>query len=189
MVLVYSEEIISYVRKNGRFYAADIYSWLRVALDFAMGNFDYEWLGCVRDNRTSVSIDDRSVTVQSRISSSQRIQHIRYWFTIYNGGMYYDVQKDPYLIQCIAILLSVFSEELIVSITYCRRKQTVVASRGKVLPYTIEDTAEPDEVYMKATFDSAIYGDTSFDPLSVTRLLNCFYNDIKFENVHVAIHR
>ncbi len=73
------------------------------------------------------------------------------------------------------MLLSVFSEELVVRIVYCKRKQTVVASRGRVLSDIIEDTTEPYEVYMKATFDPDIYGDTTFDPLSVDRILNCLY--------------
>jgi len=184
-----SEEVIAYVRENCRFYAADIYSWLRVALDFAMRRFDYEGFGCVWDDRTSVGIDGRTVTVQSVISFRQKggMRYLRNCLTMPGGGMYYDVRKDPHPIQTRAMLLSVFSEKLIMRVIYCHRKQTIVASRGKVLSYTIEDTAEPDEVYMKATFDTEIYGDTMFDPLSVTRLLNCFYHDI-FENVHVTIH-
>lgn len=180
---------IAYVRENCRFYAADIYSWLRVALDFALRRFDYEGFGCVWDDRTSVGIDGRSVTVRSGISFSQKrgMRYLHDCLKYLGGGMYYDVRKDPHPIQTRAMLLSVFSEELITRVIYFHRKQTIVTSRGKVLSYTIEVTTEPDEVYMKAAFDPEIYGDTMFDPLSVTRLLNCFYHDI-FENVHIAIH-
>ncbi len=73
------------------------------------------------------------------------------------------------------MLLSIFSEELTVRVSYCHQKQTVVAARGKVLSDTTEDTAEFGEVYLKATFDPDIYGDTPFDPLSATRILNWFY--------------
>ncbi len=186
---MYSKDI-AYIRENCRFYAADIYSWLRIALDLAIRRFDYEGFGCVLNDRTSVDIEGRSVTVRSGISVSQKggMQYLPDCLKYLGGGMYYDVQKDPHPIQTRAMLLSLFSEELIARVTYSHRRQTIITSCGKVLSCTIEDTAEPDEVYMKATFDSEIYGDTPFDPLSVTRTLNCFYYDI-FKKVHLAIHR
>ncbi len=56
-----SEEIIAYVREKCRFYAADIYSWLRVVLDFAL---DEDELACSEDGAT-VDVDGRSVIVRS----------------------------------------------------------------------------------------------------------------------------
>lgn len=186
--MCYSEESIAYIRENCRFYAADIYSWLRIALDFAMRRFDYEGFGCVWDDRTSVGIDNCSVTVRSGISFSQKggMRYLPDCLEHLGGGMY-GIRNNPAPIRPRAVLLSLFSEELITRVIYCHRKQTIATSRGKVLSYTIEDTTEPDEVYMKATFDPDIYGDTPFDPLSVTRILTCFYYDI-FENIHIAIH-
>ncbi len=60
--IMVSEEVIAYVRKNCRFYAADIYSWMRIALDFAL---DEDELACCEDNGIYMDITDRSVTVQS----------------------------------------------------------------------------------------------------------------------------
>ncbi len=91
--------------------------------------------------------------------------------------MYFTEFMDRFtnLIHPREVLLSIFSEELIVRIVDCGQKQTIVAARGKVRSDTTEKTAAPDGVYMKATFDAAIYGDTPFDSMSATRILNCFY--------------
>lgn len=169
--IMVSETVIAYVRENCRFYAADIYSWLRVVLDFAL---DEDELACNEDNGVSIEVDGRSVTVRSEPWYNKGVgqKHLGLFLEPARGGMYYDVQKDLHPIQTRAMLLSVFSEELIVSITYCHQKQTVVASRGKVLSDTTEDTSEFSEVYLKATFDPEIYGDITFDPLSVDRILN-----------------
>lgn len=170
-----SETVIAYVRENCRFYAADIYSWLRIALDFALD--DEEVLACSEDDGVYIDVDGRSVIVRSEPWYNKGVgqKHLGFLLEPAGGGMYYDVRKAPHPIQTRAMLLSVFSEELIVSITYCHRKQTVVASRGKVLSDTTEDITAFSEVHLKATFDPEIYGDTSFDPLSVDRVLNWIY--------------
>ncbi len=183
--------LIANVREKCRFYAADIYSWLRVAMDFAMSK--EEGLGCVVDDdtdfaikdpfaksinsdRTKIAIEGRSVTVQSCVA--QRSRQKFYFNALHGGcGMYYTEFMDRFtdLIHPREVLLSIFSEELIVRIVDCGQKQTIVAARGKVISDTIKKTAAPDSVYLKATFDAAIYGDTPFDPLSAARILCCFY--------------
>lgn len=170
--IMVSETVIAYVRENCRFYAADIYSWMRMALDFALDDEDV--LACSEDDGMYIDVDGRSVTVRSEPWYNKGVgqKHLGLLLEPSGDGADYDVQTDPHPIQTRAMLLSVFSEELIVSITYCHRKQTVVASRGKVLFDTTEDTSEFSEVYLKATFDPEIYGDTTFDPLSVDRILN-----------------
>ncbi len=170
-----SEEIIAKVRENCRFFAADNYSWLRVALDFAL---DEDELACSEDGAT-VDVDGRSVIVRSESAPwynrgvGQR--HLGLLLEPVGDDADYDVRTDPNPIQSSAMLLSLFSEELIVSVSYCHQKQTVVAARGKVISDMTEKTAAPDGVYLKATFDAAIYGDKPFDPLSAARILNCFY--------------
>jgi len=170
-----SEEVIAYVRENCRFYAADIYSWMRMALDFALD--DEEVLACSEDNGVSIDVNVRSVTVRSEPWYNKGVGQKHLGLSLEPAGdcADYDVRTDPNPIQTRAMLLSIFSEELIVSVTYCHRKQTVVASRGKVLSDTTEDTSKFSEVYLKATFDPEIYGDTPFDPLSADRILNCLY--------------
>ncbi len=183
--------LIAYVREKCRFYAADIYSWLRVALDFAMSR--EEGLGCVMDDdtefaiknhaansiksdRTKIAVEVRSVTVQS--CAAQRSRQKFYFEALHGGcGMYFTEFIDQLtdLVHPREVLLSIFSEELIVRIVDCGQKQTIVAARGKVISDTTEKTAAPDGVYLKATFDPDIYGDTPFDPMSATRILNCFY--------------
>ncbi len=165
--------LIAYVREKCRFYAADIYSWLRVALDFAL---DEDELACSEDG-ASINVDGRSVIVRSEPWYNRGVgqRNLGLLLEPAGDGADYDVRTDPAPIQSRAMLLSLFSEKLIVRVSYCHRKQTVVAARGKVLSDTIEDTTEFSEVYLKATFDAAIYGDTPFDPLSAARILCCFY--------------
>lgn len=129
------------------------------------------------DNGVYMDIFGRSVTVQSEPWYNKGVgqKHLGLLLEPFGEGADYDVRTDPHPIRNRAMLLSVFSEELIVRVVCSKRQQTVVASRGRVLSDIIEDTTEPYEVYMKATFDSDIYGDTTFDPLSVDRILNCLY--------------
>ncbi len=172
--MAYQQEYhIAYVREKCRFYAADIYSWLRVALDFAL---DEDELACSEDG-ASINVDGRSVIVRSEPWYNRGVgqRNLGLFLEPAGDGADYDVRTDPALIQNRAMLLSLFSEELIVRVSYCHRKQTVAAARGKVLSDTIEDTTEFNEVYLKATFDPDIYGDTPFDPLSAARILCCFY--------------
>lgn len=59
--MTHRQEIIAYVPEYCRFYVADIYSGMRIALDFALDENGFE---CNEDNGTYM-VSGRSVTVQS----------------------------------------------------------------------------------------------------------------------------